>query len=140
MDDLSDLLNNFNLNGSNGQGMPLLGAIAGLGAAAAPSRLPVPTGVAFGNLAGGIMAGRQAQVQQQLMEQKALEGAVNTQMNLADIGLITGDNPSAQDILSGRWHPNLGHMLGGILGTGGSPSQQAQPQIQTPTATSPSLP
>lgn len=69
-DDTSGLSGLAGLFGGGGfNSMQMLGLLQGLGAASAPSRLPVTFGQGMGDIAQGLMQGQQAQLQQQTGQQ-----------------------------------------------------------------------
>ena len=126
----------------------MLGLIQGLGQAAMPSRLPVPTGAALGMGAGGMLAGSQAGAQArllgqqgQLYGQEAQKNQIGNMLALAHMRLQASMFPemypngvpdSIGNVGSGMGPSSsgsgglLGGWLGNVLG-GGGPSSQATP-------------
>lgn len=62
-------------------GYSLLGLAAGLGQAAMPSRMPIPTGAALGMGAAGMMQAQQAAMQQRLQQQQLQAAQMQNQFN-----------------------------------------------------------
>ena len=126
--------------------MALLGAIAGLGQASAPSRLPVTNGMVLGGLAGGLTQGNT----QALQNQKA-------QNEIAGQNLALGNNadtirmqalaygmqpPSMGDIRNGKWEGLLANLPHGTTLTSlfnNFPGAQQPSAPMTPTA-APTMP
>ena len=95
------------LDPSNPQTAMLLGAAQGLGAAAAPSRLPVTAGMAFGSLAGGLMAGADQGAKLRQANATTLGAAAANQQSLDNMAWgrawLGQSAPSAADLMAGKY-------------------------------------
>ena len=106
----------------------ILGLLAGLGQAAAPSRMPVPFGSVIGQAAGGLLGGQRAGLEMQGQQQKLTQGnaalgQLLDQMKMAAKYYGT-EAPTMADLKSGKFE--------GLLNKGfPTPVQQpAAPQAQ----------
>lgn len=107
-----------------------LGLIAGLGQAAAPSRMPVPMGLALAGAASGLLGGQNS-LQDQALRQQQIRG-LTTQNDLGDLtlqgyrnlGALYGTPPTAGGAVASSMTPvpAAGRGLQGLLGFGGPPS------------------
>src|SRR6266567_882830 len=103
---------NFDLsNPNNPQTMGLLGLLAGLGQASAPSRLPVTMGSVLGSAAAGFAGGAAQGQQGQLRQQEITSGAIKNTAALDQLGymarLLGVQPPTMQDIQSGKYQGTL---------------------------------
>jgi soluble lytic murein transglycosylase-like protein len=103
---------NFSLTDPTQPGtMSLLGLLAGLGQASAPSRLPVTMGSVIGQAAGGLGAGMVQGQQAQLRQQEITSGALKNTAAVDQLGYISRllgvQPPSMQDITSGKYQGTL---------------------------------
>jgi hypothetical protein len=116
----------FGGNLSAGSMSPLLGLLQGLGAASAPSRLPVTSGMVIGAAAGGLQQGLDNQAKLRQMDTAQVGAAAQAQGQLDQMTmqrqLLYGQNaPSADDLRAGRF-------------------QQLQLSLPTPSGPAPQTP
>jgi hypothetical protein len=108
--------------------LPLLGLIAGLGQASAPSRLPVTRGQVFGALAGGLMNGIQEANQARLAAAQAQgqPGGRSASGNQPSIAAPSaGPGVTLNDLVfRGPWQasPAQGQLPGWPAASGNQPS------------------
>lgn len=103
----------------------LLGALQGLGAASATSRLPVTGGQVFGSLAGGMLSGAEQGAKMRAMDTAQIGEAAKNQQLLDNMTIgrqwLGQGAPSSQDLLRNRY-------------------QQLQIEMPNPGTASPSAP
>ena len=104
----------------------ILGLLAGLGQASAPSRMPVPFGSVIGSAAGGLLGGQQAGLkmqgeQQKLTQGNAALGQLLDQMRMAAKYYGT-EAPTMSDLKAGKFE--------GLLNKGFPTPLQQQPAPQ----------